>query len=246
MVVHYRTRGLIIKKMDRGEADQLFVIYTKDFGKLNILGRAIRKIKSKLRSAAELFYLSDIEFIQGKLYKTLTDTILIDKFKNIRSDLEKLEIASKISETLNDLIKVEEKDERVWELAEEVFKKLETENPSKVGYWKLEIIYYYFLWNIFSILGYQIDFYHCIICWKKLLPQNLYFSFEEGGIICGDCCKKIKKCGVIVPEVIKIIRLFLKKDWAVLEKLKINEQYLKQLDLISQQYLSYHKSGIID
>jgi len=68
MFVHYRTQGLILKKEDQGEADLLFTIYTKDFGKLEILGRAIRKISSKLRSGAEIFYLSEVEFIQGKIY----------------------------------------------------------------------------------------------------------------------------------------------------------------------------------
>ena len=60
MFIHYRTNGVMIKKKDLGEADQLFTIYTKDFGKLEILGKAIRKISSKLRSGAELFYLFHI------------------------------------------------------------------------------------------------------------------------------------------------------------------------------------------
>lgn len=46
MFVHYRTQGLFIKEEDRGEANQLFTIFTKDFGKLEILGKAIRKISS--------------------------------------------------------------------------------------------------------------------------------------------------------------------------------------------------------
>ncbi len=63
MAVHYRTQGFVLKKTDLWEADQVFSIYTQDFGKLKVLGKAIRKIKSKLRSGAELFYLSETEFI---------------------------------------------------------------------------------------------------------------------------------------------------------------------------------------
>ena len=40
MAVHYRTYGFLLKKTDRGETDQLFNIYTKDFGKLEILSVA--------------------------------------------------------------------------------------------------------------------------------------------------------------------------------------------------------------
>lgn len=39
MFVHYRTQGIFLKKQDRGQADELFIIYTKDFGKLEILGK---------------------------------------------------------------------------------------------------------------------------------------------------------------------------------------------------------------
>lgn len=124
MAIHYRTQGFILKKTDRGEADQILTIYTKDFGKLEILGKAIRKIKSKLRSGADLFYFSEIEFIQGKAYKTLTDAILIEKFKNLRNDLTRLEIVNQIAQVLDNLIRGQEKDDQVWNLLEEIFKKL--------------------------------------------------------------------------------------------------------------------------
>ncbi|NQU82868.1 MAG: recombination protein O N-terminal domain-containing protein, partial [Parcubacteria group bacterium] len=77
---HYRTRGFFLKNEARGEADEIFTLFTSDFGRIRVLGRAIRKITSKLRSGAGLFYYSEIEFIQGKQYKTLTDAVLIDKF----------------------------------------------------------------------------------------------------------------------------------------------------------------------
>ncbi|KPJ55867.1 hypothetical protein AMJ49_06190, partial [Parcubacteria bacterium DG_74_2] len=67
-----------MKKIDQGEWDRIFIIYTRDFGKLKVLARAERKIKSKLRAGLELFYLSEIEFIQGKNYKTLTNAVLIE------------------------------------------------------------------------------------------------------------------------------------------------------------------------
>ncbi|MCX6760396.1 MAG: DNA repair protein RecO, partial [Candidatus Nealsonbacteria bacterium] len=93
MTDYYRSPGFVIAKNDLREADQLFSFFSRDFGKVEILGRAVRKIKSKLRAGVDLIYFSELEFIQGKAYKTLTDSSVIEKFKNIRSDLNKLEIA---------------------------------------------------------------------------------------------------------------------------------------------------------
>lgn len=135
MAVHYRTKGFVLAKKDLREADQLFSIYTQDFGKINILGRSIRKINSKLRAGINLFYLSEIEFIQGKNYKTLTDAIALQK-------LGYSENAFKISETLNSLVKEPEKDEKIWNLL--------TENLLGIENCKLEN----FNKDLLAIMGY--------------------------------------------------------------------------------------------
>ncbi len=239
MFIHYRTRGFVIKKEDRGEADQLFTIYTKDFGKLEILGKAIRKTSSKLRSGAEIFYLSEIEFIQGKTHKTLIDAMPIEKFKNIRQDFRKLKIAYKISEVSDKLIRGQEPDEKIWQLLIETFERL---NKLEIKDSNLDILLYYFLWNFLSILGYQPELQRCSLCPKKLVPQEIYFSFREGGTICQDCFTRLKASSKVVkevsPEIIKILRIILKEDWQTLLKLKIESDYLKSLKLVSQDYFS--------
>jgi len=238
--IHYRTQGFVFKKVDSGEADRIFTIFTKDFGKLEILGKGIRKISSKLRSGMEIFYLSDIEFIQGKTHKTLTDAILIEKFNNLRNSLKRLAIAYKISEVFDSLVVGQEPDKRLWKLLIEVFGKL---NSLEIENSKLEILYYYFLWNFLSILGFKPQLNFCSICQKKLIPQGLYFSFKEGGVVCQNCSKKIKEEKKISPEAVKILRLILEKDFDFLKRLKIKEEQQKEIREISENYLSYIKGS---
>lgn len=235
MFTHYRTQGFVLKKIDRGEADRIFTIYTEDFGKLELLAKAERKIKSKLRGGLELFYLTEIEFIQGKAHKTLTDAVLINSFKNLKKDLKRLRIAFKISETLDNLVKGQEPDKEIWRLLLETFNKLNTRYKLQATSYK---IYYFFLWNLLSVLGYQVELYHCAFCQKKISPENIYFSLKEGGLICGSCQKKVKKAKPIQVNTIKIIRILLKKDWPILEKLKLEIKDLKQLGEISNYYLA--------
>ena len=231
MAIHYRTRAFILEKTDFQEADQLFTVYAEDFGKIKVLGRAIRKIKSKLRAGAELFYLSEIEFIQEKNHKTLTDAMVIEKFKNVKQDLGKLEILSQIAENADDLISGEEEDEDIWNLLTEVFEKVNS----------YSLIYYYFVWNLLSILGYQVDLYHCGDCQKKLIPEKLYFNSEEG-IICSECFEGATD-KEICQEIIKILRLFLKKDWNILLRLKIQDFHKKELENISENYFLHYKKA---
>jgi len=230
MFNHYRTLGFILKKNDRGEADRVFTIYTEDFGKLELLAKGERKITSKLRGGLEVFFLSEIEFIQGKNYKTLTDSILIDNFKNLRKDLKILGILYKISEVLDILVKEAEPDEKIWNLLKEIFNKLNDIKP--------EIVYYYFFWNFLSFLGYQPELHTCSLCQKKLSPESIYFNPKEMGLTCGQCDKLNESAKRVDVDAVKIIRIILKKDWPTLKKLKIEKEELKSLKTISQYYLS--------
>jgi len=236
MFTHYRTLGLISKKEDRGETDRLFTLYTKDFGKIEILAKAERKIGSKLRGGLEIFNLVDLEFIQGKTHKTLTDVSLIDSFKNVKKDLGRLKVNYQIVEVLDTLVRGEEKDEEIWKLILDTFKKLDNPLLFATNYF---LIRYFFIWNLLSILGYEPEIYRCFACQKKLFPGKLYFSSSEGGTVCALCAKKIKKLKIVDDNFIKILRIILKRDWMTLKKLKFEKIQEKLLKDISEDYLSF-------
>ena len=238
MFLHYRTLCIALKKEDRGEADQIFTIFTKDLGKLEILGKAIRKVTSKLRSGINLFSISEIEFIQSKTYKILTDTLLIKQFKNIKKDLLRLKIAFQISKVADELIEGQEKDEKIWKLLTQTFDGLNNFSGKKINF---KLIYYYFLWNLVNFLGYKPELYFCVLCQNKLKPEKLYFS-REGGTICNQCSKKEKFAILITPEAIKILRKILEKNWKVLKKLKIEKKHLEDLEKISRFYIKTIKN----
>jgi len=236
MFVRYRTKGLVINKQERGEADELLTLYTKDYGKIKILARAIRKISSKLRSGIDIFYLSEIEFIQGRIYKRLTDAFVVEKFSNLRKNIKKLTEACRISKVLEDIISVEEKDERIWNLLLLSFKNLDKSESGDIDY---NFPYYYFVWNLFSFLGYRPELYFCVVCQKKPEPSKVYFSEAEGGIVCDDCAKSMERVPPVTEDVIKILRIILRNDWNMFSRLKINKLHLKLLDDISQKYFLY-------
>lgn len=242
---HYRTQGIFLGKEDRGEADQVLTVFTKDFGKLEVLAKAVRKITSKLRSGAEIFYLSEIEFIQGKAHKTLTDAILIDKFNGLRGEPEKLALAYQVADAFDSLTSQEEKDEKIWDLLERAFQELDRCFKFQVSG---SMIYYYFLWNLFSLLGYQPELYSCPVCQKELLPETFWFVPQEGGVVCWQCFGKVgadEKKGAedIAVDTVKVLRIFLKNDWDILPKLKTDDKTQENLKDVSALYLSFLKEG---
>ena len=238
MTIHYRTRGFVIKKSDTGEYGRIFAIFTQDFGKIKILGKAIRKIASKLKSGIDVISLSEIEFIQGKAHKTLTDAVVLEKFEGIKNNLEKLRATYKINESIDSLIKGEEKDEKIFSLLKKTYSRL---NGLELDSKQLHLLYFYFIWNFFYLLGYKPQLYKCTDCQKKFSTGFFYFSSKEGGVICRTCFKNNKEARRINSDVIKTLRLILKREWNTLYKLKIppfSQKLLK--DVTSDYYFIFY------
>ena len=236
MALQYRTKGLIFNKKDRMESDRIFSAFTEDFGKIEVVGKAIRKISSKLKQNIEMFSLSEIEFVQGKNRKTLTDAVISRKFKSLSSDPDKFEIANRISKIIDEFIKGEEKDESIWNFITDIFKKLDDCNFKSHKYY---IVYYYFLWNFVSVLGHKPEIYNCSLCGQKLNPYGIYFSNKNGGTICKSC-NNLEESGVKVKsDTIKILRLILNREWQTLLKIKTEDFLKSSLKDISSSYYSY-------
>jgi len=235
MTLKYRTKGFIFRKEERGESDRIFSVFTDDFGRLDIFAKAIRKAASKLRGGIDVFFMSEVEFIQGKNKKTLTDAVIIKKFDNISRDVEKFKIANSIGEILDNFIRGEEKDKDVFNLLDEAFIKL---NDESLNVKKYLLVYHYFLWNMFSLLGYHSEVHKCACCGYKLIPDDIYFSGKEGGIICKKCLSKDKFAHKVNSDVVKILRIILSKDWQTLSRLAIEPSSQKLLSEVSKNAIS--------
>jgi len=236
MTTRYKTLAFVFKKNNVNEADRNFSVFTESFGRLDIFAKAIRKNASKLRSGMDVFFVSEIEFVQGKIKKTLTDAVVVKKFSNIPQDIRKFKIANEIGETLDNFIKGEEKDERIFDLLTESFSNLNDKNLKSDRYL---LVYYYFLWNILSLLGYCPEVRECNICHQKLDPRSIYFSYKVGGTICKKCSVKDTQAKVINSDIVKILRLIFQKDWGIISKLKIDQSSQKLFGEISRNYQSY-------
>lgn len=85
-----QTRGIIINRINFGEADRIITVITPDHGKLRLIAKGVRRVKSKLAGGIELFSISDISFIAGRRdIGTLVSTRLVTHYGNIVSDINR-------------------------------------------------------------------------------------------------------------------------------------------------------------
>lgn len=124
----YSTEGIILKKLDVGEHDALYAIYTKDFGKMRALAQGIRKEEAKLRGHLEPLSRTRIQCVSGKNGEKLIGATLADFFPRMRSREHTLRLAAAVAAEADTRTFPGERDEGVWLLLAETFAALDAEN----------------------------------------------------------------------------------------------------------------------
>ena len=96
------TTGIILGRTDYGEADRILTVLTPDHGKLRLMAKGVRKVKSKLAGGIELFSTSNITYIAGKgEIGTLISTRLIKYYGNIVKDIGRTQLGYELINLLN-------------------------------------------------------------------------------------------------------------------------------------------------
>ena len=83
------TPGIVLSRTDFGEADRIITVITPE-GKLSLLAKGSRKIKSRLAGGIELFTINDYVYIQGRgEIQTLRGASMRKSFSNIVKNLDR-------------------------------------------------------------------------------------------------------------------------------------------------------------
>lgn len=90
-----RTKAFVLRRTNFGEADRIINFLTEQ-GMVSVIAKGVRKEKSKLAGAVELFCLSDITVHKGLNNKLgiLTSARMLEHYQNIVYKLPELELAS--------------------------------------------------------------------------------------------------------------------------------------------------------
>lgn len=85
-----RTLGIVLNRVEYGEADRIITVLTPDAGKLALMAKGVRRVKSKLAGGIELFSVSEITYVKGRgSVSTLVSARLQTHYGTIVLDIER-------------------------------------------------------------------------------------------------------------------------------------------------------------
>ena len=247
--------GIILSKFDVGEADRVYVVYTKEAGKIRALGKGVRRPNAKLAGQLEPLTYVEIFMAKSRGRGNITGAIAIENFMSIKSDISALQRIFYALGILEKIISDEEKDEKIFELLLGYLKTIEdvcqrrdevvtvSRDAALLRLYegRLDIITLGFLFKFLEILGYKIEVEKCVVCGEKLESENNFFSPELGGIICPSCGREIAKKIRISPNSIKLIRIFLKNKIENFSKIQAEKETIDNLKIIIREEIEWIK-----
>lgn len=226
-MTQYKTKGIILRRRNFGEADRLLTIYTEQKGKVSAIAKGVRKPLSKLGGHLELFYLVDFVITKGKNIDIITAVDLIKDFPKLRIDLKSTNQAHYTAEVLDRLICDNEPNQDIFDLLISTLSKTNRRSkPLLLNYFALQLLF---------LLGHKPELYKCVVCGRKLSKEDNHFSYRLGGIIDKDCWDKDLQSLSITADEIKVIRLLLNHNISITEKLVVDD--IKNLTKIVRGFL---------
>ncbi len=116
--------GIILKKQNYKEADQILTLWTKDSGKVRVLAKSIRLPKSKLAYAVGDLSLCEIDTAGGD-FPVLIGAKPLRQYKSIQEDLQKIVIGFYAAELMLKMTADEHPNEIAFDLLSEFLKDLD-------------------------------------------------------------------------------------------------------------------------
>jgi len=116
MEATYRTKAIILDRQSCAEADSRVVVYSFDYGKLELTARGTAKLLSKMAGHLEPFNIVDLMVIKGRGADYAGAVTSLVSVNLLKQDLNKISSAGYVCGLTKQLIKTGEAESRIFNL----------------------------------------------------------------------------------------------------------------------------------
>lgn len=219
-----KVEGIIYSCQDYGETSKILNIITKEYGIIGVIAKGCKSIKSNLRSVTDkLTYGYFHIYYKKEKLSILSNVDVIDNFKNIKKDINKISYASYLLELTSQVIKQTYKNNVYELLINSLIKINEGYDPSVI----MNIIELKYL----DYLGVMPVIDCCSKCGQTSSICTL--SSYSGGYICRKCHTNEK---IVSDKTIKLIRMFYYVDISKISKIEISKEAKNEINSFLNEY----------
>ncbi len=175
--------AIVLSRTDVREYDQMIAVYTRDWGKRELLARGVKKAISKNSPHLGLGVLAEIDVALGKEFRYLTTAQAIVSFGAVHGSLPHLLVLQHALHLIETLTHPDEPDQRIFSLIKDFLFELETTSSNFL--FSLDR----FAIRLLSLLGFTPVLHVCVVCGR--VPEAYNLSPRSGGRLCASCAENI-------------------------------------------------------
>ena len=182
----YRAVGLTLRKSPSGEADLVSSLYTREYGKLDVMARGARRLTSKLIGHFEPLTLVRLSIARGRNLDIVAEAEVVNAFPDVKADYASVARGLHVVELIDGFSASSAANPQALDLA---LQTLEAIGKQSGAYDELalDLPLRYFDLQLLQLSGFLPELYQCVECGDELEPERHRFAAGAGGAICPDC-----------------------------------------------------------
>ena len=179
-----KARAIVLRTTDWSETSRIATLWTREFGRVRVLAKGGRRLRSAFENALDLLTLCDIVLLRksnGSL-DLLTEARVAQRFPRLRDDLAALYGGYYVAELLADWTSDYDPHPALFDEAVGALRDLGLPGGGEVGPRVMR-----FELTLLRELGYGPALESCAGCGGPVGEVGLAFSAAAGGVVCGRC-----------------------------------------------------------
>jgi DNA repair protein RecO (recombination protein O) len=210
----YRVQAIVLGHVEVGEADRILKLFSREKGKISVMAKGVRKIRSRKAGHLEPFTRVNLQLAKGRNLDIVTQAETEELYMGLREDLTRFAFGAYVVEVLDRFTYEEGQNIGLFRLLKNTLSRLEeASNPETV-------IHYYEL-RLLDLLGFRPQLFECVSCGEKILNRDQFFSPLLGGVLCPKCGVGRTEAWEVNKDVLRYFRHFQRSKWQTVQSVTI-------------------------
>ena len=228
----FRVEAIVLRHMNYGEADRMIDVFTREMGKLRVIAKGVRKLRSRKAGHLEPFTCASLQLAKGRELPIVTQAEAVNLFDALRENLTLIGYASYVVELLDRFTYGDGENTALYHLLKDTLSQLASGVDP-------EFLLRFYELHLLDLLGYRPQLRQCARCEIEIQPQDQYFSAEFGGALCPQCGRLTPKAVPVSLPALKYLRHLQRSNFSQASRADIPAGTLHEMEMLLSHYLTY-------
>lgn len=225
----YRVEGIVIRSMDYGEGNKIITLCTEGNGKIGVLVRGAKKVKSRHAAITQPFTLGEFAFYRPNHgLGTLNSGEIIESHFSLREDLFLAAYASYACELLDRTLQDEEVGSFWYTQLKACLESLASKKDP-------EVVIALYEMKILQAAGYGPVISNCVSCGRT--ADTYKISPRLGGSLCPSCGHHDPAAQKVSAGTYKLLHYFERMDMRRLGNVEVKDETKAELKRIMRDFM---------